>query len=251
MANQETPPQIAEQPSEQTEQLNNDATKMILMHAPAISLLRYQLVCKNWAAMIQEPQFKKDHFKRNDATNEPLRLLKEVEEVSSGVFCEKPMVVDVNLQHCKIWMPRDLGSDGQFVGSCNGLLCIEVKGEITVFNPITREVVYLTKATYIKGYVVVHTDFLFHSATGEYKVMLFYWNPTTTSCVVNLYTLCPNSSWRQVGEISCFPYNGGVNVEDTIYWPYMSDYDAIISFDLSKEKIEEQFSDMKDDMLQI
>ncbi|KAF3329567.1 hypothetical protein FCM35_KLT04898 [Carex littledalei] len=237
MANQEEPLHTAEQ-------LNNDAIKKILMRVPATSLLRYQLVCKNWWAMIQEPQFKKDHFKLNNMTNGPLRLLVVKGRVRTGVFCEKSMPVDVESQQRKIWMPRVLGNDGHFAGSCNGLLCTEVKGEITVFNPITREVVYLPKPTYITGYgsnenEKMYTDFFFHSATDEYKVLLFHRKHPTMLWSVNMYTLGANSSWRQVDEISDMPSNSGVNVEDTIYWPYFSeDYSrAIISFNLSEEKI--------------
>ncbi|XP_078178912.1 putative F-box protein At5g52610 [Carex rostrata] len=252
MANQEAPLQTDEQPSEQTEQLNNDLTKKILICVPAISLLRFQLVCKNWAAMIQEPQFKKDHFEPNNTTNEPLRLLVVKEGFSSGVFCENSMVVDVdNLQRRKIWIPRDLGSDGDLAGSCNGLLCTEVKGEITVFNPITRDKVSLPKPIYIRGYEkIMHTDLLFHYATGEYKVMFFYQNASMPVYAVNMYTLGANSSWRQVNKIRSFPSNSGVNVDDTIYWPSFSeDFDAIISFDISKEEIEVQPLFMPDESM--
>ncbi|XP_078163535.1 putative F-box protein At3g17480 [Carex rostrata] len=237
MANQEEPLH-----THTAQQLKNDAIKKILMRVPATSLLRYQLVCKNWWAIMQEPQFKKDHFKLNNATNGPLRLLVVKGRLRTTIFCENSIPVDVESQRRKIWMPRVLGNDGHFAGSCNGLLCTEAKGEITVFNPITREVVYLPKPTYITGYgsnenenEKMYTDFFFHSATNEYKVMLFHQEHPSMLCSVNMYTLGANSSWRQVEKISDIPSNSGVNVEDTIYWPYFSE--AIISFDLREEKV--------------
>ncbi|KAF3329566.1 F-box protein [Carex littledalei] len=183
---------------------------------------------------------------------EPLYLNNDVIEqilihswvINSGVICEKTFVAEVDSQSREIWIPRDLGNDGHFGGSCNGLLCTEVKGEITVFNPITREVVYLPKPTFIQGsglnyeYERMYTDFLFHNATGEYKVILFYQNCIMQLCAVHIYTLGANTSWRQVGNIGIFPSNGGVNVEDTVYWPSCSPgYNGMIFFNLSEENI--------------
>jgi hypothetical protein len=91
-----------------------------------------------------------------------------------------------------------------------------------VFNPITREVVSLPKPTNITGYglaehKVMHTEFVFHLATGEYKVILFCWNNSMDSCTVNIYVLGANSPWRQVSEICKFPCSVGVNVDDAVY----------------------------------
>ncbi|KAF3321415.1 F-box protein [Carex littledalei] len=248
------------QTAEQTEQLSNDVIEEILICVPATSLLRScQLVCKSWAAKIQEPQFKNEHFRRNNTTNEPLRLLVVKEDqVNSVVFCENPEGVVDPEQRREIWMPRDLGRDGKFGGSCNGLLCTEVRGEITVFNPITRERVSLPRPTDLfTGFGSginerMYTDLVFHSATGEYKVVLWYYNPLTMdSFTINVYTLGPNSSWRKViNSVVSQPYNAGVNVEDTIYWPYLTeDYDTIISFDLSKEKYDNHLTVVKDGLL--
>ncbi|XP_078163536.1 putative F-box/LRR-repeat/kelch-repeat protein At1g11620 [Carex rostrata] len=226
--------------------LHNDVIEQILIHVPASSLLRFQLVCKNWRDMIQEPRFKKEHFELNNTTNEPLRLLVlKSWVINSGVICDKTFVAEVDSQNREIWIPRDLGNDGHFGGSCNGLLCTEVKGEITVFNPITREVVYLPKPTFIQGsdglnyeYETMYTDFLFHSATGEYKVILFYQNCIMQLCAVHIYTLGANSSWRQIGNIGIFPSASGVNVEDTVYWPSFSPgYNGMIFFNLTEENI--------------
>lgn len=207
---------------------------------------------------MQKPWFKKTHLELNNRTNEPLQLLVLKDVVDHRVVHEETVVVDKDLQPYKIWMPQDLGSDGHFRGSCNGLFCTEVRGEITVFNPVTREVVSLPKPTNIKGYgsaglEETYTEFVFHFATGEYKVILFYWNASMEMCTVNMFILGANSSWRQVGEISEFPCNVGVNVDDTVYWSYFpldEGYDPfIVSFDLNKEEFATVSSPMQDAIL--
>jgi F-box interacting protein len=250
MENQEKSLRTATEPSKETIYIDTDITEQILLRLPVRSLQRFQLVCKDWRNMIQEPRFKKAHLELNNKTNEPLQLLVLKHVVGHQVVREEMMVLDEDLQPHKIWMPHDSSSLWHFRGSCNGLLCTELKGEITVFNPITHEVVSLPKPTNITGYELaklemMHTEFVFHLATGEYKVLLFYWNNSMDSCIVSMYVLGANSPWRQVSEICEFPCNVGVNVDDTLYWPSLrilplnegQHEPSIISFDLSKEQI--------------
>lgn len=226
---------------EDEEVLPAELVEHIMVRLPAMSLIRFQTVSTTWFNKIQEIEFKNEHAMLQHDTNNPLQLL----EVKMGALCDVGKIsADVDAGLTPLWMPAGgLGTDGHLGGSCNGLVCIEVRGQITVFNPVTQEVRYVPRPFFLNQNEPerrIQTEFFFHSATGKYNISIvleasvispnFNW--------VHMFTLGGNSTtrnWRCVCSSRLFPVSHGVNVEDTIYWLVNSEANDtdIISLDLN------------------
>ncbi|OVA19665.1 F-box domain [Macleaya cordata] len=147
------------------------------------------------------------------------------------------------------------------VGSCNGLICssipcpFRIDDPIHIFNPITREFLYLprfdipykyrktivNKRSYTDFYMV--SGFGYHPSTDLYKIVRIFYcgeqQPTVGQ--VQVYTLGSYCGWRNKGEITYSLFrrsNGpsrGVLAEGALHWLDYKEWD-IIAFDLAEEE---------------
>ncbi|KAI8558113.1 hypothetical protein RHMOL_Rhmol04G0063800 [Rhododendron molle] len=128
-------------------ELPDDVIFKILVRMPDIkSVIRCKRVCKKWHNLILQPCFAKSHSSRGSL---PLSL----------IFYSPPdgptnpahfgiLELDDDLDHLgrqnwpltfrsEIYIPRE-GYEGQVIGACNGLVCLDVDKDIVVCNPILQ-----------------------------------------------------------------------------------------------------------------
>ncbi|KAK1377882.1 hypothetical protein POM88_024626 [Heracleum sosnowskyi] len=124
---------------------------------------------------------------------------------------------------------QTLLSDKEFLGSCNGLVALwkaakldEVEDEIFLWNPTTREIKKIPKASNILiPRVLVQNCLLgfgYDHVNDDYKVMRTCRYPDRI--VVSVYSL-KNNSWARAEDMStsiCLYGNFGVSANGSLYW---------------------------------
>ncbi|XP_026447161.1 F-box protein At3g07870-like [Papaver somniferum] len=127
------------------------------------------------------------------------------------------------------------------VGSCNGLVCIfilhdKLRDPIYIFNPITKEEVYLPELVVTermcKG---TSSGFGYISSTNLYKIVRIFYPSHPHKGQIQVYTLGSSCGWRDKGttSINMETGMGGIHVNGIIYWLGV---DSIGSFDLADEE---------------
>lgn len=112
-------------------QLNDDVVTEILLRLPSTSVLRCRTVSRAWRAITTRPDFLAAHARRR-----PLELI--VTEGMAGALHAVPLD-DLDDARIRCLLPR-----GRLIASCDGLLLLEVRGQVNierllVCNPVTRQ----------------------------------------------------------------------------------------------------------------
>ncbi|XP_026421207.1 F-box protein At3g07870-like [Papaver somniferum] len=130
------------------------------------------------------------------------------------------------------------------IASCNGLICSTVRHSnlddpVHIFNPVTKEYVFLPRCTGTNGiipYEMVY-GFGYSSSTDEYKVVRIYQKPA--AWFFQVYILGNESStWKEEKETPLFNhgfrYSKSVSVNGELFW---LDYSLnILAFSLADEE---------------
>ncbi|KAM5554628.1 F-box/kelch-repeat protein [Rosa sericea] len=246
----------------------------ILARLPVKSLMRFRCVCKPWRALISQSHFVTKHFNyaSKGFTESTSRLLISMSPVES-LDCEASKDLSLDCEALK-----DLKDDGdahlairklefpvmfpnssyrEIVGSCNGLICVEIdQKDMVLWNPCTGESNLLPKPT---GHVtsklcgvgydltMEFSGFGYDSTNDDYKVVRGYNYRVRGSeeTVVQVFSL-KSGSWRTHEGLSYFPFEGtGCLLNGALHWPgtIFDDFQLtdsrIISFDLPEEKFRE------------
>ncbi|PWA83182.1 F-box associated interaction domain-containing protein [Artemisia annua] len=200
----------------------------ILLKATVKSLLRCKSVCKEWYSLISDQHFIKSHYTLSSTDNInyehhrlvfingirtkclttcPLHDVLFNKSVSNALVLENPLQ-----------QPRS--RDFMIVGSCNGLMCLFVVDNFTLFiyNPSTRTTNILPGSN--QGLRISY-GFGYDEITHDHKYSL------------------KAGTWKEIGHIPrAIPYNDAKFFNGTLHWAIddaRSDSWDIVSLDLRME----------------
>ncbi|KAF5195525.1 hypothetical protein FRX31_014892 [Thalictrum thalictroides] len=130
----------------------------ILLRLPVESLIQCKLVCKNWYAIIKDPQFIDLHLTKSTCRHYILFELNEYTKHTPSIYSlvqeednklRAITIIDNNL--FAVGLTHNFSGSFFVSGSCNGLLCISPDGEfldpIFICNLFTQECVKLPVTT--------------------------------------------------------------------------------------------------------
>ncbi|KAK9924296.1 hypothetical protein M0R45_032676 [Rubus argutus] len=239
----------------------------ILSWLPVKSLLRFRCVCKSWCALISSSCFAKKHLSR--AVTSRLQVLeyslhlfrggrlRHMDTKDSLKIATSELGLKVANRKLDLprWCPSDvfsleLGSRMIIVGSCNGLICLQVsQGMFLLWNPCTRDTKMLPELTSFSD--LKFYGFGYDSVTDDYKIIV----GTESSASGSLGTkvaVCTlkTGSWRTLEGLEHFELaqngclsNGALHWLETKLNKDKEDYFRIsmriISFDLAEEEFQE------------
>ncbi|KAI3901131.1 hypothetical protein MKW92_004530 [Papaver armeniacum] len=253
-----------------------DIYLQILLRVPVKSTCVCKCVCKNWLSLISDPAFVKLHLEftlhRNISNNLMLggydnRSRHSIYSISCDSL--EPSVWEKNefavSEMCYPYL--SLGKSGykvQFVGCCNGLVCLVFSDILDrednqdyasvgreefffcLWNPATQEYKKTPKPTYeIDFEDIAMYAFGYDEENKDYKLVVGA-TSTDTSSAVHIYTLgC--DSWRSVVFVSYLflsYWKSGVLVNGSFHWLALegsedSEDSLIVSFDICKERFKE------------
>ncbi|XP_062001305.1 F-box/kelch-repeat protein At3g23880-like isoform X2 [Rosa rugosa] len=246
----------------------------ILARLPVKSLMRFRCVCKSWRALISQSRFVTKHFNyaSKGFTENTSRLLISMSPLQSrdceaskdlSLDCEALKELkddgDAHLAIGKLEFPVMFpdSSIRKIVGSCNGLICVEIdQKDMVLWNPCTGQSNLLPKPT---GHVTLKLcgvgydltmkfwGFGYDSTNDDYKVVRGY-NHTVRGSEetrVQVFSL-KSGSWRTHEGLGYFCLagpacllNGALHWQGTIIDDFHPRDSRIISFDLAEEKFRE------------
>ncbi|KAK4259349.1 hypothetical protein QN277_005691 [Acacia crassicarpa] len=230
----------------------------ILKRLPVKSILRFRSVCKDWKNLFKTQSFIAEHT-RHSAHESPLLTLDEYEysrkRYSLRLLNQKMETVEV------LSLPSNDRNHGwEIIGSCNGLLCVEVWPIhlLCLWNLVNREVrkIPQTKDNYRRHSMF---GFGFSSIVNDYKIVRFFLGRklkgvnsddyvrifhgpkvgvNSKVSVVKVYSLSTDS-WKELKPAALQKTRlkfGTVSVDGTMSW--LGDEDSLpvlVSFDIATE----------------
>ncbi|KAK4256284.1 hypothetical protein QN277_009169 [Acacia crassicarpa] len=248
--------------------LPHEIIRNILKRLPVKSLIRFQCVCKDWKNLIQNPSFIAEHLQQ--PTHQNPSLLLECYGINIPLV-GRLILLDCGLQVRGVQNTpsNDSLCNARIVGSCNGLLCLEIyqfkqfPSSLSLWNPATTAVRHVPRIrTDISYFDYCVTGFGFSPIVNDYKIVrtfsVFYDGVTQ----VEVFSL-NRGTWKAIdignlkgvrlksetvtanGAIFWSELNLGQKKEgeDNIDFHEDEDYieeaadkvDAIVSFDIAKE----------------
>ncbi|KAK3036935.1 hypothetical protein RJ639_030900 [Escallonia herrerae] len=198
-----------------------DIIRNIFTRLPAKFLMQFRCVSKRWGAVIDSPEFVKEHLNRSVATGANLHLILGGE--SGNYYSAKVASLD-----CVVQLNAEFDARFTLSGSCNGLLLLERgRDEIFLLNPSTRKYKKLPNPLipdpgYLE-YTSICYGFGYDPVCDDYKVFLVMefrdgddqWIKSET----RVYSLKSNS-WKCLRD---FPYSlpyrrvNGVHVKGAVH----------------------------------
>ncbi|XP_026442043.1 F-box protein At3g07870-like [Papaver somniferum] len=220
----------------------------ILTPVPAESALDCKLVCTSWRNIVSDPSFNQMHCHHHlnhpsdDSCTLGFLALTENELFYYFEYNQNQELTTSTERIRKIISTSK--PEDNFVGSCNGLICIVQEDEpdspVSICNPFTKQYVLLPQ-------IRKNTDddlfwsfgFGYVSLTNEYKVVGIYVSLLTKYVEVHIYTLGSGNGWRDLGKFNLEfsprrdnEYEHGKFSNGAIYWIGRE----IVTFDLIEEK---------------
>ncbi|KAI3440832.1 F-box domain-containing protein [Psidium guajava] len=241
----------------------------ILLRLPAKSLMRFKCVSKRWQSLISGRDFVKSHLQRLKAGDiiSSQRIFKTgpLETINYEAL-DGSMGGDGDREVVKYHQPRmgvDVSRcDPKLVGSCDGLVCLCVRGRFVLYNPTTKESRNLPRTPKkAKGSDLFQLHDLiqglgYDSRSDGYKIVQCKvpgnWPKDSGEWEVEIFSL-KSGSWRRTqprlgSHLSVETGKGrGVYWNGALHWCVV-DYSTetadivIISFDLSEEKFQHVLS---------
>ncbi|XP_062027344.1 F-box/kelch-repeat protein At3g23880-like isoform X2 [Rosa rugosa] len=237
----------------------------ILARLPVKSLMRFRCVCKSWRALISESYFLKKHISYGERgiTESTHRLI---------FLLDPPLALDYEaLKSMEDYEALESikddvhGAGGQFaltqldfpvtksipdygyrvvVGSCNGLVCVEVDREaIMLWNPCTRGSKVLPKPPPVinSEFSYDFNGFGYDSASDDYKVIRGFTDYLAKKIMIHIFSL-KTGSWRTVEDIDYVTLimRQGLFLNRALHWlcNLPEGGSRILSFDLEAEKFQ-------------
>ncbi|KAK9667691.1 hypothetical protein RND81_13G004800 [Saponaria officinalis] len=235
----------------------------VLTRLPAKSLLRFKSVCKDWYALIKSRTFINIHqnyaIESHDYSSDDLLIV----GCGSNTYCKTPN----KLFFIYLYAPFSLrgthvicddkvntGLSRFIVGSCNGVICIEILSSTDTFalyNLLTRECRKLVKprCDHYSKYPSIYTTYGFgyDSISRDYKIIRTFlfkdrYNMMTLGGIVHVYSSRTNS-WKDSDKINPFINQiipGYIVVNNVLHcicsMKDNGDYFYIFTFNLHTEK---------------
>ncbi|XP_076948101.1 F-box/kelch-repeat protein At3g23880-like [Bidens hawaiensis] len=222
----------------------------ILLKLPVESLLRCKSVCKSWYSLISDPQFVKSHLAMpaGNLNRHQLVFTTGPEIMKRCNLSDVFFNLSINVSDI-YYSPKHIRRiNVRFVGSCNGLVCINDGGfGLSISNPSTRKFNILPNCEHqFRGrFWIFIYGFGYDASTDNYKVVKLSCNlKDTTNCetFVRIYSL-KDGSWK---EFYGFPqgfrcYGFGKFSNGALHWSARneSQLSTILSLDLATETFRE------------
>ncbi|XP_059316057.1 F-box/kelch-repeat protein At3g23880-like [Lycium ferocissimum] len=222
----------------------------ILLRLPLKSILKFKSVSKSWLFLLSSPQFINTHlnFSRKDFPHRLLIL--DRDQILSKKKCALYSPVSKKNSAVCVDLDYPVKSRGcnipQFIGSCDGLVCLLVENSLILWNPSTRKWKEIPKEEthqMSQDYYCTY-GFGYDKYNDDYKLVLLYSSKIkNTGSEVKVYSLRTNS-WKKIkGFVSGYIYgNSGVLLNGIVHWDtrphhdFNGCYNYIVSFDLETEK---------------
>ncbi|XP_062009180.1 F-box/kelch-repeat protein At3g23880-like isoform X2 [Rosa rugosa] len=237
-----------------------DVIVEILARLPVKSLIRFRCVCKSWRALISDSYFIKKHLSYGERgiTKSTYRLiifmldppspleilaLRNMKDDDDGDGAAGGQFAVIQLD-CPVTKTITYSRHRILVGSCNGLVCVELDSEvIMLWNPCTRDSKVLPKPPR-----VINSEFIycFHglghdSASDDYKVIRGFTDYLAKKIMIHIFSL-KTGSWRTVEDIDYVRSirGQGLFLNGALHWLYSlpEGGSRILSFDLGAEKFQ-------------
>ncbi|XP_026411105.1 F-box protein At3g07870-like [Papaver somniferum] len=207
------------------------------------SVLESKLVSKTWRDVIRHPSFSKKHSNRllsvaGDSGNLGF-ILSNYFDSEKAYYVEYSENNDTPIIRTRrVSLPPEFNCY-TFVGFCNGLICLQNIGVFIIWNPITKEHVFLSGFTLKCQYY----GFGYLASTNEYKVVRIN-DPepnSPDSLEIEVYTLGSGNGWKNVGKLNSRISSAriGALANGALHWIARGKERRIMSFDLVDEKIRE------------
>ncbi|XP_076891864.1 F-box/kelch-repeat protein At3g23880-like [Bidens hawaiensis] len=239
-----------EDPQSSVLMLFTEIIVQILLKLPVESLLRCKSVCKSWYSLISDPQFVKSHLALSAGNLNCHQLM-----FTTGPKIMKrcnlyDVFYNLSINVSDIYYPPKhiRRVNVRFVGSCNGLVCINDGGfGLSIWNPSTRKFNILPNCEHqFRGrFWIFIYGFGYDASTDNYKVVKLSCNiKDTTNCetFVRIYSL-KDGTWK---EVFGFPkrfrcYGFGKFSNGALHWSARnkSQLSTILSLDLATETYRE------------
>ncbi|KAI8556186.1 hypothetical protein RHMOL_Rhmol05G0232500 [Rhododendron molle] len=224
-----------------------EITVEILSRLPVKSLLRLRCVCKSWRSLISGREFAKTHLGLASSidTDYAHHRLLITSPFAFVMSCSLYSILDELSDTDVVELDYPLYGDGRGghlgvrdLGCCDGLVCIETKSALCLWNPSTRKSKRLPSVDLPHGHIVVY-GFGYDSSIDDYKVVGFLYGHSGIDFEVKVYML-RTDSWRRIGDFPHgdlpYPHSSGVFVDGALHWNVSRETNGIIvSLDLAKE----------------
>ncbi|KAI9084708.1 hypothetical protein K1719_033352 [Acacia pycnantha] len=183
--------------------LPHEIIRNILKRLPVKSLIRFQCVCKDWKNLMQNPSFIADHLQQS--THQNPSLLLEYNGIVSPLL-SRLILLDCGLQVREVQNSPSNNSlrNAHIVGSCNGLLCLEIfpfkqsTYSLILWNPATTAVrhVLRTRSDFFHFNDCV-TGFGFSPIVNDYKIVRTYAESYDVVIQVEVFSL-NRGTWKLI-----------------------------------------------------
>ncbi|KAL3506361.1 hypothetical protein ACH5RR_031743 [Cinchona calisaya] len=227
----------------------------ILLRLPVKSLLKFSCVSKTWLSLISSSKFIKSHLKlsseNKEYTHHKLMLFdmsyNSLKSCSLQSFLDAPMADDAVTN---ISPPVEL-PDKPFrhdplcvVGSCDGLICLDIDYDLYLWNPSTRKYKKLPRTTIEEGpeiFFYMNCGFGYDKSSDNYKVVaIFEESPAKKYYIATqvwIYGL-KTDSWRRIVNFRKEVHleKSGKFLNGKLHWEVGS---SVVSIDLETEMYEE------------
>ncbi|KAK9923983.1 hypothetical protein M0R45_032375 [Rubus argutus] len=227
----------------------------ILARIPVKCLMRFRSVCKSWRALIADPHFVKKHlsyaeggiidnssrllFLMNPPQSIDYEALKDLKEDGDGYFANRALEFPVKFPSLKFVSERIM-----VMGSCNGLICVEVEGVgIVLWNPCTRDSKVLPNPPAANFHPLDFYGFCHDSTTDDYKIIRG--RRSCEEALIHVFTL-KTGSWRTTRDLNYDEFRGkgctgqGCLLNGALHWLVGTGLQPrIMSFGVAEEKFED------------
>ncbi|KAI9090888.1 hypothetical protein K1719_028373 [Acacia pycnantha] len=112
----------------------------ILIRLPAKSIVRFRCVCKEWKNISKSPSFIAEHYHHHLDCENPFLLLHEPSNRYRG--CSSLHLLDHKMKTVEVLSMPSINAfrhNWRIIGSCSGLLCVEVDHEVFTSTQVPTE----------------------------------------------------------------------------------------------------------------
>ncbi|CAH9141994.1 unnamed protein product [Cuscuta epithymum] len=173
----------------------------VLKRLPVKSLIQFQTVCNLWKNLINSPSFIASHLDHSD--REYPSFIAKGQNIVSGTSIRYFLDRDMQLRQVQNNPLIDSLGNAMIVGSCNGLLCVQIQKPGTLlslyfWNPAIREVMQVPRSRTIMDFCYYCIlGFAFSPAINDYKIVLTYMRRGNVGYEFEVYSLATDS-WKKI-----------------------------------------------------
>lgn len=199
----------------------------ILLQLPIKSIVRFKCVSKSWLVLIKSSEFVTAHLNRS-IRNHSL-IVRYYNHAFGNDFGLTLLRSDLKQHQVELPPLEGLSTFPKIVGSCNGLLCLDVSSAFgmafVLWNPATNEFKRLPTPSLtesrLKTFWMVSLGFGFNQDTNDYVLVRIVNFQARYDAIAEVYSTS-TGKWKEVaaGTGSCVIYGGqdAVAVKGVLHW---------------------------------